>query len=259
MRLRCPHCGRPGNLPDQLRTGTYKVRCRRCESHFAAVSLAPVEALAPTDDLPVVVPAGRKDTAREFGRFSDEDLIDGSDDYGSSEFGLGPGDSQYELSAIVEGVADEDSHDDLPAIEPPRPEPKQIQPIRVESLSRSENRGGTTQLRPAEESTALVATPTPEYSRNRRFADIWSRCQLVATLSFGAVAIVVLGLLLLKSAVGGQSLSAATSALVVGLLGTIGLVLLSLTGLVQSALLAELARDLRRLHKELDGAAGHRV
>jgi zinc-ribbon domain len=252
MRLRCPHCGKPGNLPDQLRTGTYKVRCRRCEARFAAVSFAPVEALAPTEDLPVVVPPRRQNTAREFGRFSDEDLFDGSDEFGSSEIALGPGDSQYELSAIVDGVADDESHDDLPAIEPPRLEPKQLQPMTVENVTRLETRGGTKQLRPAGDGSALASKPAPDFDRNGRFAGIWSRYQLLATLTFGAVAIAILGFLLLKSSVAGQSLPAATSALIVGLLGTIGFVLLSLTALVQSALLAELARDVRQLHKEFD-------
>jgi hypothetical protein len=99
---------------------------------------------------------------------------------------------------------------------------------------------------------ALAAKSIGSAAGQGRLVELWSRLQLPVTLGFGAIALGVLGFLCLRSSIGGQSPSAATSALLVGFLGTVAFVLLSVSAIVLNGLLVELTRDLRQLKKELD-------
>jgi len=172
---------------------------------------------------------------------------------------LGPGDSQYVWSFGVEGFADDDSQVELPAIGTPEHEPKQIRAAsngRASRLGSGEWSVGRSEVSnhvPAPTvSNVPAAKPPSILGGNGRVVGIWSRYQLVVTLAFGALAFAILGFLLLKSSIGGHAVTPETSTLVVGLLGTAAFVLLSLTGFALNFLLIEIARDLRRLHHDLN-------
>jgi hypothetical protein len=200
------------------------------------------------------------------------------DDY-YSDLELGPGDSQYELSANFDGFADDDSQVDMPTIASPQYQPKQIEPPgagKVAQARIAERIGGRhdepnqlqtatysstptlgngndlNHLPAARLSEALVPKPTPFAVRHARFVDLWSRYQLFATLAFGAVGIGIFGFFLLSSSIGGQAVRPAILVLVVGFLGTVAFVLLSLTAIVLSALVSELCRGLRIRENDLD-------
>ncbi len=252
------------------------MRCRKCKSRFAAVSYAPLGGEPRTEELPALAPPEDASPASDLARHSAEPLVDAFEDYDSSEIELGPGDSQYELTSGAEGFADDDSQVDLPALAPGPREPKRFQAAGVANGSTAgsvpweigigespkPNRPGrhhnATILASGSESDPPEraafrevpgAKPVLFFTSNGRFVHIWSRYQLVTTLAFGATALCILGFFVLRSSIGGQPLTPATSTLVVGLLGTVAFVLLSLTAIVLSALLSELARDLRRLYK----------
>ena len=259
MKLLCPQCGRPGNLPDRLSSGAYQVRCRRCNARFAAVSLALAETLPREDDRPVLVPTHGSRAVNDFARFPAHPLFRSLYEDDSSEIVRGPGDSNAEWSFNVGAFVDHDSQVDVPAFVAPQPEPTQIQPANMTSASRvgSLELGGARSEEPkripaASGGDVLAAKPIPNIGGSRRFVGIWSRYHLFTTIGFAALAFLVLGFFLLKTFTGGQALDPATSTLVVGLLGTAAFALLSLTGFVLHVVLIELACDLRRLRDDLE-------
>jgi len=206
--------------------------------------------------VPTQVPRAVKDRAR----FPAEPLFGDFDEDELSQIALGPGDSHYEWSFSVDGF-DDDSQVDVPAFVTPEPEPKQVQAaskssnaLRVASRewagARSEE---PQQIQAAKVKSALAATPVAIMGGKGQFVAVWSRYQLVTTLGFGAAAFLVLGFLLLNTSVGGHALTPATSTLVVGFLGAVAFVLLSLTALALNFVLIEVARDLRRLQNDLEG------
>ena len=130
MRILCPHCGRPGNLPDVLRSGAHAVRCRRCNSRFAAVSFIPLESVSRTDESPALAHRNPQPAA-EFGRFSSHALLDDSAESDCSEFLLGPGDSQYELPSFVDEFDGDDSQIGLPIVSSVQPDSNRIQSATV--------------------------------------------------------------------------------------------------------------------------------
>jgi len=185
-----------------------------------------------TEDLPAFGPNQKAAIANDRSRLATEPLIGGFDDHDYSEIELGPGDSQYELSSGGEAFPDYDSQAELPAIGS-----RQADPIPIPA----------TDLR-----NARSSKPAPIVPWYGRLVEIWTRYQIVVTLGYGALGIVVLGFCLIRTSFGGQSLTPASSSLVVGFLGAIAFVLLSLSGLAQSILLIDLARRLRRLHNDFD-------
>ncbi len=210
----------------------------------------------------MLVPTQGSRAVNDVARFPAHPLYRSLYEDDSSEIALGPGDSHIEWSFNVGPFVD-DSQVDVPAFIAPQPEPKQIQPPSMSSASSSASRVGSGEsgvarseepkrIQAASGSDVLAAKPVPIIRGNGRFVDIWSRYHLFTTIGFGALAFLVLGFLLLKSCTGGQVITPATSTLVVGLLGTVAFVLLSLIGLALNFLLIELACDLRRLHNDLN-------
>ena len=286
MRILCPHCGRPGNLPDVLPSGAHAVRCRRCNSRFAAVSFVPLERVPRTEESPVLADRNPGIEAG-FGRFSSPRLLDESGEFDASEILLGPGDSQCELPSFVDEFADEDSSAELPAVPSAESDSTRIQsanvrdrvPGRGNGSHRTENEAEPQQVDAMRYSGALLVSDRERaiataqemvrsrparfsegsdnqglaaISWNSRFMDFWSRYQIVTTVGFAALASGALLCLLWRSATSGRGLTPSTSALVVGLLGIGAFVILSLTALVHNVLLARISRELRRLNRELD-------
>jgi hypothetical protein len=211
-----------------------------------------VGGLPSTEDLPLFVSPPQTSRTTDFGRLGTDDFINGSDEFDSSDIVLGPGDSHYELSAIVDGAANDDSQVDLPAIATDRPPGKPNQAGRTGSPTRLSTSAPATHSQRARNRHGLAVDVMPVLVRKGGFVHLWSRCQLVATLAFGALAMSILGFFLVRASIAGQSLTAATSALVVGLLGTLAFVLLSFTAIVLSAVLIELADSLRQLHQDVE-------
>jgi hypothetical protein len=183
------------------------------------------------------------------------------------------------LSANFEGFDDDDSQVDMPTIASPQYQPKQIEapgagkvaqprtaernggrhdePNQLETATYSSpptlgNGNDLNHLQAARLSDALVPKPTPFSVRHARFVDLWSRYQLFATLAFGGVASGIFGFFLLSSSIAGQTVRPAILVLVVGFLGTVAFVLLSLTAIVLNALVSELCRGLRSRENHLD-------
>jgi hypothetical protein len=157
-----------------------------------------------------------------FGGFDEEDLPPRP---------LGPGDSHYELTAIDES-APAASGDDWPAVS---------SAVTAEDWGASEAQvdwGG---------SEALAVEPG-------LYKGIvsWGRVQFFAVMGFGALSLAALGFLLVRALTGKPLLDSSHSALVVGLIGIIAFLLLSITTGLLGVLLLDLARNLRRLRDHVD-------
>src|SRR5262249_31942489 len=152
-----------------------------------------------------------------------------------------------------------DSEDDLSAIRVPQSDPRSIDALaglggdRLSHGSWMLGRGEETKLvsrsgggsaaksRPAAEpqqpppsrtEIRAGARPIRAVAWEGRVVAFWSRFQLPMTIGFAAIALGVLGFLILRSSIGGQSPAAATAALILGIVGTIAFVLLSLSAIV---------------------------
>jgi hypothetical protein len=182
-----------------------------------------------TENLAALVSAPKSARALDLSRFAAEPLIGGFDD-DFAEIELGPGDSQYELSAFGEVFSDDDSQVDRPAIGSTRTDPRPV-PAR-------EANG------PSFSGTPLIL---PLYGR---FVETWTRYHILATLGYGTFAFVVLGFLLVKTLSGSQGLAPTASVLVVGILGSVAVVLLALSALAVNVVLFEVFHMLRRLQND---------
>jgi hypothetical protein len=212
-----------------------------------------------------------------FSSISDDPLIDGFEDYDSTEFELGPGDSQYELTSNFDGIAEDASSDEVPAWRPPQPEIRRIGGVSVASTATAAPTGRDaaaglertriqaasafrpmvssdvpSALGPARLANAVAGQLAPATGRAGGFIEVWSRYQLPTTLVFAVIALGTIGFFLLRSMIGGELLTPGASALLVGLLAIIAFVLLSLTAITQTAPLVELAHELRRARKDFD-------
>jgi hypothetical protein len=143
----------------------------------------------------------------------------------------GPGDSHYELKVTIEDIMDE-SGDDWSAMSTSAP-----------ALSEE---GSAPAVDPR---ASQVLLRDPWYYRG---IDSWSRFHGFVALGFGTLSLVGLGFLLVRALTGRPILDSSFSALVVGLIGTIAFVFLSLTTTVLSLLLVDLARNLRRLKDQAE-------
>jgi len=162
------------------------------------------------------------------GRFRSGTFLAGleEDEEDPSATMLGPGDSHYELSPIVDGE-DEDSHAQVGAHEP-------------HSWS-SEKRGSAL----TEEDAGTDGLPTsPRYFR---FIESWGRYYFGLASGFGALALVALIFFLVRMILVGPYVSSAVAALIVGCVGLIAFLLLAVTGAAGYLLMVDLARNVRRL------------
>jgi hypothetical protein len=226
MILPCPSCGREGNLPDHLGLTDRMLRCRRCGRRFGTVPLRVIPELhraGPSKD------AGRsardqiQAPPRSFSADSDDDLpvfadrspFDASFETGAV-LGGGPDDSQTELPAFVDGES--------PAGESPAP-------------------GG-----PEAGSSGLFLADPWYYN----VIDSWGRLHFYVALGFGASSLAVLGYFLVSAIVGGHTLNSSITALIVGCVGTIAFLLLSLSATALVILLVDLARNVRALIQRAD-------
>ena len=144
------------------------------------------------------------------------------------------GDSNYELTVSLEGELD-DSQFELPTIKESHP-------------SSSEG--------PAAPALVLAGPePLPPDPRYYNLIDSWSRFGFWGVLGLGTLALVVIVGLLVRACLGGPDLNSSITALVLGFVGTIAFLLISLMTTALNLLLVDLARNTRRLRLHADRGA----
>jgi hypothetical protein len=229
MTIRCPRCGRTGDVPDQLESTPHTVRCRKCLTRFSPVSLPDLEGfsrLRPRRDgrpgeraasglalmpfLPLLT------TAREEENHSSDDE-----------------DSQYELPVMIDDG--DDSQDGPRAGEAGRCLSSDDFPVYTDNRP-----SGEFAVRPGAE----IAVANLWYLR---FIDSWARYHFVIALGFGALSLVILGFSLARAVVGAQTVSLSVTALITGGIALVAFSLLLVTATALNLVLVSLARNVRRL------------
>jgi hypothetical protein len=223
MLLQCPDCGRKGKLPDDLLMSAHTVRCRRCRAKFTIVPVPHRAAAFPPGS--ASRPRGSAHSAQiggTLGRLSSEALFSGEDDDSLPEE-PGPGDSQYDMAGFFEEEGG-GSNNEMPAYRAAgglREAPGSFEPASTELLLDS-----------------------PWYDR---FIEGLSRAQFLIALGFGSSTLAVLGYFLVRALVGGAVIDASITALIVGCVGTVAFMLLSVSATVLVVLLVDLLKNLRQL------------
>jgi len=145
---------------------------------------------------------------------------------------LNPDDSQYELpiSAVVDI---EDSQVELPAFTPER------------SAARDDNWPIAGGERPSLE----PSLSSPEYPS---FIASCGRYYFAVAIAFGAFSLGVLGFFLVREVLGGQAISVSVTLLIVGCVGMVAFLLLSLTVTALNLLLADLAKNVRQMRLQTE-------
>ena len=95
-----------------------------------------------------------------------------------------------------------------------------------------------------EAASSEVVLPNPWYYN---FIDAWSRFHFFVALGFGTSSLAVLGFFLVRALTGGEIISSSITALIVGCVGTVAFLLLSVSATALIVLLVDLGRNLRRL------------
>ncbi len=113
--------------------------------------------------------------------------------------------------------------------------------------------GETEAVRPFETPSGLVDVPVPWFFN---FIDSWGRLHFFVALGFAASSLSVLGYFLVRALVSGEILSSSIAALIVGCVGTIAFLLLSLSATALIFLLIDLARNVRHLMQRADRTLG---
>jgi len=95
-----------------------------------------------------------------------------------------------------------------------------------------------------EPASADVLPAIPWYDS---FIDFWSRFHFFVALGFGTSSLAVLGFFLVRALVGGQVINASITALILGCVGTVAFLMLSVSATALILLLVDLGRNVRRL------------
>jgi hypothetical protein len=228
MIIRCPGCGREGNVPDRIGLSYHKLRCRPCGTRFSVgPGPPPRSARHSKTSLSVRDSAlesldGASAQANGFSAGSDDDLPALSSRLA--------GDSQYEMGAIF-GDGIDDSQVELPAFSPGQADEV------------------TDPVPPFETELSEFLLTAPWYYR---FIESWGRLHFYIALGFTASSLSLLGFLLLRALVAGHLVSSSTTALIIGCIGTIAFLLLSLSATALILLLVDLARNVRLLIEHRD-------
>jgi hypothetical protein len=142
-----------------------------------------------------------------------------------------PFDSQYEMTAVLGGDPD-DSQTELPAFG-----------------GESDLSGEIEAARPFEAPSSEFVLPVPWYFN---FIDSWGRVLFYLATGFAAASLGVLGFLLVRALVAGHTMSSSVTALIIGCVGTIAFLLISLSATALTVLLVDLARNVRMLIQQAD-------
>jgi zinc-ribbon domain len=229
MTIRCPHCGRDGRLPDKLAAQRQILRCRKCRGRFRSEAQL---------GAPVVPHLEPSEMTGELAQFpATAALLASLDDENDLPATLTDlGDSNYELTVSLEGELD-DSQFELPTIKEPHPSPSEDPPAPALVLAGPEPE---------------PLPPDPQYYN---LIDSWSRICFWGVLGLGGLALVVIGVFLVRAFLGRPNLNSSITALILGFVGTIAFLLISCMTVALNLLLVDLARNTRRLRLHADRSA----
>ncbi len=147
-----------------------------------------------------------------------------------ASFSLRPqSDWEQDVSSAVLGGDPDDSQVELPAFTSASPT----------------DPSGEIESAPAFESeSSEIALAVPWYYK---FIESWGRVHFYVVLGFAASSLAVLGYLLISALVAGRALSSSITALIIGCVGTVAFLLLSLSATVLIILVIDLGRSVRVL------------
>ena len=224
MMIRCPNCERIGNLAVHLGVNARVVRCRRCGTRFTIVPLPAKEGLAL---VPPLFEASRiAQSISNPARLSSDARSATVNEPDWSPRAVDPNDSQYELP--VSTIVDiEDSQVELPAFTPDRSGPDDNWPIANDDSPSGE-----------------LTLSSPWYLS---FVDSWGRYHFAVAIGFGAFSLALLGFFLTREILGGQTIGASVTLLIVGCVVVVAFLLLSVTVTALNLLLADLTKNVRQL------------
>jgi hypothetical protein len=228
MIIRCPSCGREGNAPESRGRASQTVRCRPCGTRFVIDRTGGTETKDPDlADLAVAGAIAR--LVHERARVTAADNGDDDDPLDDASFSLRLQSDWQGVSSAVLGGDPDDSQVELPAFtseSPPDP-------------------SGEIESAPAFESeSSEIALPIPWYYK---FIESWGRVHFYVVLGFATSSLAVLGFLLISALVAGHALSPSITALIIGCVGTVAFLLLSLSATVLIILVIDLGRSVRVL------------
>jgi hypothetical protein len=214
MMIRCPHCGMDGRLPEELAALGRVLRCRKCSGRFTTHTQGPAGTIALSQPADVLASL-------------DDD--DDDDDDGLPPISSGRDDSNFDVSFALQGELD-DSQFELPAVAENNnhPPPTALAPVLAESK------------------------PLPADPRYYDFIDSWSRKGFWLVVVAVAVAVMVIGGFLARALLIGQSIEEYTTALIVGFVAALTLLLVTFAATALNLLLVDLARNTRRLRIHAD-------
>ena len=230
MLMRCPKCGRRGNLPDRWVPEAHTLRCRKCRAMFKTPDLAPMAAERGAG--PAFDPVAGRARGEPAASYIAEGFFSGFDEPLVAPRKAGPGDSNYELAFIIadpEGDSGSDWDTETDEIAPEAPSSDEI--------------------------TALAPpVPAPE-PWHRRVIESWSLGLIVAALVLAVVSIPTLAYLLWRTLGSAGSINLPTPALIAGLACSIAMLTISVPLLLLAAAVTELLRDVRRLSRHAEHRA----
>jgi hypothetical protein len=228
MIIRCPRCGRDGNAPESRGRLCQKVRCRPCGARFFIDHSPGVEEPRYSEGASTTAP---RPHVRERPRVTVERVSD-TDDFELTPFSLRSlPDSKHDMSTVLGGDPD-DSQVELPAFS-----------------SSDEPSGEVEAAAPFESASSEFALAVPWHYK---YIESWGRVHFYVAVGFAASSLSVLGWLLVSAMVVGQGVSSSITALIVGCVGTIAFLLLSLSATVLIILLVDVARNVRVLIQQFD-------
>ena len=199
MILRCPSCGRDGNLPDRLCRPfcLFRVRC---------------EGACGKAVFPPVAPRGNRELRVNWNKTTEDAALDAyvRDAASSSpaEFSAGSDvdiaafapptsyDSQYEMTAVLGGDPDDIADGAYPLLRDDGTGSAEIESVRSFDTGSAE-----------------IMIPVPWYFN---VIASWGRLHFYLATGFGAASLAVLGFLLVRALVSGAILSSSVTALLVG-------------------------------------------
>jgi hypothetical protein len=230
MMIRCPNCERIGKIPDSVGSNTRKLRCRLCDTRFSLVPPPAKEGLALAPRLFEASPIAQ--SGGNLPRFSAETWsANGAKSDDSLALVVNPDDSQYELP-ISTDIDIDDSQFELPAFAP-------------EQMSPDESWRAAVDNPPSMERT--LTSPWHD-----RFVNSWGHYHFGVTIGFSAISLVVLGYFLASEILGGRSISASIALMILGCVGTVAFLLLSVTVTALNRQLADLAKHVRLMRIQSD-------
>jgi hypothetical protein len=234
MDIRCPKCGRRGQLPDRWVPHAQGLRCRRCQANFPTRELsrlATERTAAPTFES-----VGGRAVSPEPAAFLADGFFSAFDDAAKSPRRLGPGDSNYVLTCTLSDPSGDSSTDwDAQTVDlaPEAPSSDEIEAIGPAS-----------------------AAATGGEPWHRRFIESWGHVLLGAALALIAIAVPVIAYLSWRTFGGGPALDLPMPTLIAGFACALALLMIAVPLILLAACLTELVRDVRHLRDHLERRAG---